>query len=235
MIRGKKNTDVLPRTQKPCRNILSRHTSTEPIIPHPVIVYCGPSIANMNSRTSPGHTEMLQREVAIWCEGLLFLIHVLLFFHNFPMIFPFLLFHSFPFCLQSSILKIPQGANSKTLLHSFEHRRGLFFPSGTCITLPKQFAVWNHFSHSVYTEQEVEVDSTNRQGDANELEKVKDTGRELSNHMIQTRNLDNEVAMKVHKMEICKMKMCSSGIGNGFFTRAYTGECHISRKYIFFF
>lgn len=65
----------------------------------------------------------------------------------------------------------------------------------------------------------MEVDLTNRQGDANELEKVKDIGRELSNHMIQTRKLDNKVAMKVHKMEIfCKMKMCSSGIGNGSLT-----------------
>lgn len=51
MIRGnkKKNTHrrTPTQTQKPCRNIPSRHTSTELIIPHPVMVYWGPTMANM--------------------------------------------------------------------------------------------------------------------------------------------------------------------------------------------
>lgn len=81
----------------------------------------------------------------------------------------FSLFHSFPFCFQSSILKIPQGANSKTLLTcSVLSTEEVFFPVEPEMPFP------DSFSHSVYTEQEVEVVATEGQRDANELEKVKD-------------------------------------------------------------
>lgn len=62
-----------------------------------------------------------------------------------------------------------------TLLGTEE--RGLV-PVEPAVPFPKELAVWNDLSQSVYTEQEVEVVGIGRQNDANELEKVKDTGRE---------------------------------------------------------
>lgn len=53
----KKHRRTPTQTQKPCREIPSRHTSTELIIPHSVTLYFGPTMPNMYRRTSPSHTE----------------------------------------------------------------------------------------------------------------------------------------------------------------------------------
>lgn len=69
---------------------------------------------------------------------------------------------------------------------------------------------WNNFSQGVYTEQEVEVVGVGWQSDANELEKVKDTGREpikrrnLPLTTIQKTQSDKDVAVKLPQTAILR-------------------------------
>lgn len=92
--------------------------------------------------------------------------------------------HSFAFSLLFSILKIPMGLKlktQKTLLtcsHFWAEKKEALFQWNLQKPFPKELAVWNNSSQSVYTEQEVEGVAIGRQSDANELEKVKDAGRE---------------------------------------------------------
>lgn len=102
------------QTQKPCREVPSRHTSTELIIPHSVMVYFGPTMANMYNRTEPtSYSSSLLSGLS-----LSFSYPPLAFCcTNCHECFYLFFLHSFAFGLLFSTFKIPMGLKLKTQKH----------------------------------------------------------------------------------------------------------------------
>lgn len=146
----------------------------------------------------------------------------MLFLHKLPPMFPFFISSFTNFLSASSpvYLKYPRGQTQKHCwLVQFWAQKRSFFPVEPAMPFPNSLLL-GIISPTVCTQnrrwKQLQQKGREMQMSWRRSRTLKRADKPSFNLMMQKRQLDDEVSIKPHQTAIlCKIKMCSSGIGKG--------------------